>query len=115
MREPARKEIARKDGAVSYLEWNSPHPALHFAHANGFNAEVYTKLLTPLASHFHIFASDMRGHGFTRLPADPDSRPDWSIYGADLNEFLVAVHPASLVLAGHSMGAPPPSGLRSRP
>ena len=55
-------------GEVSYLEWENSGPALHFAHANGFNAETYRRLLQPLASLFHIFALDMRGHGFTTLP-----------------------------------------------
>lgn len=105
MQQPVRKKLARESGTVSYLEWDNARRALHFAHANGFNAEVYRTLLNPLSSQFQIFASDMRGHGFTGLPADPSTKLDWSIHGADLNAFLVAVHPGPFVLAGHSMGA----------
>jgi pimeloyl-ACP methyl ester carboxylesterase len=105
MAEPVRKEIVRGGGHVSYLEWQSAHPALHFAHANGFNSEVYRTLLAPLAPRFQIFASDMRGHGFTTLPTASGMTKGWSIHGADLNEFLATVHAGPLVLAGHSMGA----------
>jgi len=105
MTEPIRKEIARDGGHVSYLEWHSAHPALHFAHANGFNGEVYRSLLAPLATRFQIFASDMRGHGFTTLPTAKGMTKGWSIHGSDLNEFLVKVHAGPMVLAGHSMGA----------
>ena len=40
-----RKSAALTDGAVSYLEWDGDGPALHFAHANGFNALTYRTLL----------------------------------------------------------------------
>src|SRR5215472_2777527 len=105
MTEPIRKEIARDGGHVSYLEWHSAHPALHFAHANGFNGEVYRSLLAPLAARFQVFASDMRGHGFTTLPTAPGITKGWKVHGDDLNEFLASVHSGPLILAGHSMGA----------
>jgi pimeloyl-ACP methyl ester carboxylesterase len=105
MTQPTRKEIAREGGHVSYLEWESSRPALHFAHATGFNGEVYSTLLAPLAAHFRVFACDQRGHGFTTLPTAPGLPKNWAIYGTDLNAFLSSVHPGPLVLAGHSMGA----------
>lgn len=105
MIEPIRKEIARDGGHVSFLEWHGGHPAVHFAHANGFNAEVYRTLLAPLAARFQIFASDLRGHGFTTIPTSPGMTKGWSVYGSDLNQFLAEVHSGPLVLAGHSMGA----------
>lgn len=105
MIEPTRRKIARDGGEVSYLEWHNAHPALHFAHANGFNGEVYRSLLAALAGRFQIFASDMRGHGFTTLPTSPGMTKGWTVHGNDLNDFLVKVHSGPLVLAGHSMGA----------
>lgn len=105
MTAPIRKEIACDGGHVSYLEWERGHAALHFAHANGFNGEVYRTLLSPLASRFQIFASDMRGHGFTTLTTAPGMTKGWTVHGVDLNQFLARVHPGPLVLAGHSMGA----------
>ena len=41
---------------MSTLEWENDGPALHFAHANGFNAQTYQSLLQPLSGRFHIHA-----------------------------------------------------------
>ena len=106
---PVRREMKLKDGTISYLEWKAREglPALHFAHANGFNAMTYRHLLAPLASHFHIRAWDARGHGFTQLPADPTSHADWYVYRDDLIAFiepLVAEAGGPILLSGHSMG-----------
>ena len=46
-------------------------PALHFAHANGFNALTYRLLLGQLCGGFRIYATDLRGHGHTTLAANP--------------------------------------------
>jgi pimeloyl-ACP methyl ester carboxylesterase len=105
MSDPTRKEFVRDGGAMSYLEWTGPsRTALHFAHANGFNAETYRTLLSPLADRLHIFASDARGHGFTTLPTSEGPK-NWLVYRNDLDALLAHVHPGPIVLAGHSMGA----------
>jgi pimeloyl-ACP methyl ester carboxylesterase len=100
-----RKSAALPDGAVSYLEWDGDGPALHFAHANGFNALTYRTLLEPLAGVFHLYASDMRGHGMTTLPAQPGMAKGWRIYRDDLIRVLEMLPQRPLILAGHSMGA----------
>jgi len=48
MNEPVRETIPLSQGAVSCLSWKGDGPVLHFAHANGFNAETYRTLLSPL-------------------------------------------------------------------
>lgn len=106
---PERREVAVRDGVVSYLDWPSATgaPALHFAHANGFNAMTYRALLSPLAAHFHVRAWDARGHGLSRLPADPASHANWYVYRDDLIAFiepLVEAAGAPILLGGHSMG-----------
>lgn len=106
---PMRREMSLKDGTVSYLEWKGEgrQPALHFAHANGFNAMTYRHLLAPLSPHFHIRAWDARGHGLSRLPADPTSHANWYVYRDDLIAFLeplVAEAGGPVLLGGHSMG-----------
>ena len=86
-------ELGRADGPVDLL----------FLHANGFNATTYRPLLAPLAGGRRIWAIDQRGHGLTRLPADPSHRRGWQ----DLREDLLAVldeAEGQPVLAGHSMG-----------
>ncbi len=102
---PDRIAIPLEDGTVSALEWKAALPPLHFAHANGFNAETYRNLLDPLAGQFHIVASDARGHGFTRLPTEPGSAQGWTIYRDDLLGVLARIAPDGAILAGHSMGA----------
>jgi pimeloyl-ACP methyl ester carboxylesterase len=95
-------------GTFSYLEWDhapldTPH--LHFAHANGFNANTYRQLLGPLAPDFHITAWDARGHGRTTAPANPNMLGhDWTVFRDDLKAFIEH-HGKPIWLAGHSLGA----------
>ncbi len=100
-----RKDMALPEGGVSYLEWAAEAPRLHFTHATGFNAQTYRALLTPLQGRFRVTAADMRGHGFSTLPAAPGPQADWTRFGADLARILDGLDAAPLVLAGHSMGA----------
>ena len=103
---PVRKLAPMKDGAISYLEWEQKGaPALHFAHANGFNAQTYQSLLGPLAERFHVYASDMRGHGHTALGTAPGLSANWTIFRDDLLAFLDDMGGRPMILAGHSMGA----------
>jgi pimeloyl-ACP methyl ester carboxylesterase len=102
---PQRKQMPFEDGAISYLEWEADAPTLHFANANGFNAETYRALLQPLAGKFHIYASDLRGHGFTSLTAVPGMQAKWAIYGEDLSRFVARIASGPILLAGHSMGS----------
>jgi pimeloyl-ACP methyl ester carboxylesterase len=88
-------------GSVSQLVWEADAPPLHFAHANGFNAETYRGLLAPLAGRFRVAASDARGHGFTTLPVTPGLARGWTIFRDDLDR----IAPDGAILAGHSMGA----------
>lgn len=101
-----RHALALDDGEVSYLEWPGPPgaPLLLFQHANGFNAQTYRFLLSPLADRFRIVAQDLRGHGQTTLPPDL-KKASWRIYADDLLRFLDRLGARPNVLAGHSMGA----------
>lgn len=107
---PVRRSLPHDTGIISYLEW--PHEAekspLHFAHANGFNALTYRRLLNPLSGRFRIRAWDARGHGQTHLPADPASHSSWHIYRDDLIHMVERFADEAggpVLLAGHSMGA----------
>ncbi|HEY0301750.1 MAG TPA: alpha/beta hydrolase [Rhizomicrobium sp.] len=101
----ARKTMALPDGGVSYLEWAADAPLLHFTHATGFNAQTYQGLLTPLQGRFRVAAADMRGHGFTALPAVPGPQARWTTFASDLAPILDRLDGAPVILAGHSMGA----------
>ena len=42
-----RFQLKRDDGDISICHWSAPgKPVLHWAHANGFNAQTYDPLLT---------------------------------------------------------------------
>ncbi len=109
MIEPVRKSVALGGGAMSVLEWaganDEKRPLLHFAHANGFNAETYRALLSPLAARFHVVAGDARGHGFSTLPATIGMQAGWRIFRDDLLALLETLDAGPAILAGHSMGA----------
>ncbi|MBW8302952.1 MAG: alpha/beta hydrolase [Brevundimonas sp.] len=77
---------------------------LVFVHANGFNAMTYRTLLAPLSGSLRIWAPDLRGHGRTTLPADPNRRRGWTDHRDDLVALLDALDGPPAVLAGHSMG-----------
>ncbi len=105
MAESARKKMTLPDGDVSYLEWEADAPLLHFAHATGFNAQTYRGLLTPLQGRFRVAAADLRGHGFTTLPAIPGPQANWQTFANDLANILDGLDRRPAILAGHSMGA----------
>lgn len=95
-------------GEMAVLELGDPgRPVdLVFAHANGFNAATYRALLTPLAgAGRRIWAPDLRGHGLSRLPADPTvRRRGWTDHARDIADLLAGMDGPPVVLAGHSMG-----------
>jgi pimeloyl-ACP methyl ester carboxylesterase len=87
---------------------NAPtSPALVFCHANGFCASTYRQILSRVADETGstIIGLDLRGHGRTQLPADPDRMDNWTIHARDILAALEVVAPQGCVLAGHSMGA----------
>lgn len=94
-------------GEMAVLELGDPgRPVdLVFAHANGFNAATCRTLLAPLAeSGRRIWAPDLRGHGLSRLPADPGGRRGWGDHARDLADLLAGLEGPPVVVAGHSMG-----------
>lgn len=103
---PEIREYRLNDGMMSARVWSNPGaPILVFAHANGFCASAYDQMLTPLADRFDIVAPDLRGHGRTRLPADPDTHRSWDIHAADLRALYAQLPGCPAILSGHSMGA----------
>lgn len=108
--EGRRITLAMPHGTMSGLRFGPEggEPDLLFLHANGFNAATYRPLLAPLGARWRVLALDQRGHGLTRLPADPDRLEDWWPYARDLITLLdrrLAAGAPPVVLAGHSMGA----------
>jgi len=81
-------------------------PDLVFLHATGFNALTCRTLLAPLGARWRVVALDLRGHGLSRLPADPARLDTLRVYVRDLLALwphLVGDAPPP-VLSGHSLG-----------
>ena len=105
-----RKKLDWGEGETSFIEIfdNTDKPGFQFAHATGFNALTYKELLEPLSDNFNVRAVDARGHGFTKLKANPQDMYDWKIYCDDLIksvELFVEKTKKPIILSGHSMGA----------
>jgi pimeloyl-ACP methyl ester carboxylesterase len=75
-----------------------------FLHANGFNAMTYRSILGPLSAGLRVLAVDQRGHGASRLAANPDGRRSWKDLRDDLVALLDVLDQPPVVLSGHSMG-----------
>jgi pimeloyl-ACP methyl ester carboxylesterase len=105
--EPRRRMIRVRDGEMAALDFgDAARPVdVVFAHANGFNAMTYRSILGPLSLSLRIIAMDQRGHGASRMPADPKGRRSWADLRDDLLALLETLGDGPVILAGHSMGA----------
>lgn len=93
-------------GTMSVLDFGDPdRPVdLVFAHANGFNAYTYRRLLQPLSSGLRIWAPDLRGHGLTQLPVNTKGRRNWHDHRDDLISLVLSIDGPPVAMAGHSIG-----------
>lgn len=95
------------EGDMAALEFGDPAKKLAalWLHATGFNAMTYQSILAPLGLRTKVQAVDLRGHGRTTLPAQPNKLKSWKRYRDDVIAFLDREAPVnSVVLGGHSMG-----------
>lgn len=74
-------------------------PALHFAHANGFPAPCYRKMLGLLGMHYAVDAIPMIGHD-ARYPVTDG----WPQLARQLIDYLDARHAQPVIGVGHSLG-----------
>jgi pimeloyl-ACP methyl ester carboxylesterase len=106
-----RIAVAFEDGAMAIRRFGRiGAPPMLFAHANGFCASAYRRMLTALGGRFDIFAVDLRGHGRSTLPADPAAYDGMGVHGEDLSALLSRLDEqfatgTKWTLAGHSLGA----------
>ena len=92
------------DGEFHFIDWGGTGPLAHFAHATGLCAGAYSPLADLLRSKLHVLGMDDRGHGKTRMPADPDQLTSWNVFAADLGSFLDQLK-EPVIAMGHSRGA----------
>ena len=102
-----RFRVELKDGEASGIAFGDPVRPIDvlFLHATGFNAITYQSILEPLGTRMHAAAVDMRGHGRSRLPANPRRMKSWNKFRDDVIQILDKTAPEGAVLGGHSMGA----------
>lgn len=71
-------------------------------HGAGGHAEAYSRNLVEHAKHFHVYAIDMVGHGFSDRPEIPYELDDFVNH---LRDFLDAIGAQTAILSGESLGA----------
>lgn len=65
-------EFVAHDGLrLAAYRFGGRGPGAILVHATGFHAHVWLPMLPLLASHFTLFAFDLRGHGESEASADP--------------------------------------------
>ncbi len=102
--EPHENFIETADGKLHYLDWRGSGPQLHFLHGNGFCAGTYSPFIELLINDFHIFASDVRGHGSSdQISMEPIR--SWSVFAEDLKLLIEQTMMPPVIGMGHSLGA----------
>lgn len=101
-----RFRINLRDGETAGIAFGDPVKPVEilFLHATGFNAITYESILEPLGGQAHVAAVDMRGHGRSKLPANPGRMHSWNKFRDDVIQMLEQTSPHGTVLGGHSMG-----------
>ena len=92
--------------ALRVWEWPSdgaPAQTAVLIHATGFHARTWDDVIRLLPDDWRVFAIDMRGHGASQAPADPDGA-DWREMADDLVDWLEQRDLQDVAAAGHSMG-----------
>ena len=102
-------QLIRIDGHhVPVHVWLAQHNTdltpLHFAHANGFPAGSYDKLLQLLAQERTVYAMDHRAT-WDSSPYQPPSQFTWHSAANDLIAAIEQVAPKGVIGVGHSLGA----------
>ena len=92
------------DGEFHFIDWGGAGPLAHFSHATGLCAGTYTPLARKLGTKLRVLGMDDRGHGRTRVPANPDKLKNWDIFVDDLEIFIEHIG-EPVIAMGHSRGA----------
>lgn len=74
---------------------------LIFVHGTGGYAEAYTRNIVAHARHFHVYAIDMVGHGYTDAPDLAYTMDDFVNH---LGDFIDTIGADKVMLSGESLG-----------
>ena len=95
---------------LHYLLWRTATdgqaslPPLILLHATGFLARLWLPVAEMLATHFDVYAFDMRGHGDSDKPPIEGDAYHWRNLVADLRGFCDALGLRGVPIVGHSSG-----------
>jgi len=91
------------DLRTRYIEAGSPEsPKLIMLHGTGGHWEAFCANIGPLSEHYHCYAIDMLGCGFTDKPDQPYEIAD---YGAHVLAFMEAMQIDHAAFIGVSLGS----------
>jgi pimeloyl-ACP methyl ester carboxylesterase len=95
--------IVQSNGLILHLQRSGQGSrACLMVHGFGDGSYVWNELLPTIASHYEIFALDLRGHGDSEW--DPEARYDVQAHVSDVIHVIRLLGLRRLVLVGHSMG-----------
>jgi pimeloyl-ACP methyl ester carboxylesterase len=85
----------------AWIDWGGDGPALHLAHANGFPAGSYRRLIALLTPAFHVVSLEARPLWSN---GDPETLHDWRPMAEDLCAGLRRRGLRGVLGVGHSLG-----------
>lgn len=87
---------------IAVYDFGGDGPPLLLAHATGFHALVFRPLAELLATSFHCYAFDTRGHGDSGEPPGRDF--SWAGFGRDVLAVVQGLDLHHPLAVGHSAG-----------
>ncbi|HEY7325921.1 MAG TPA: alpha/beta fold hydrolase [Streptosporangiaceae bacterium] len=95
--------LERPAGNIRYQVTGSAGPALLLSHGFGATSAMFAANVAALSATHRVVTWDLRGHGGSDYPADPDSYTGTNAL-ADMAALLAALEFDAAVLGGHSLG-----------
>ncbi len=99
---PFRQRFVDAGGVNTRVIEAGAGPALILLHGTGGHAEAYTRNLAAHAEHFHVYAIDMVGHGYSDMPDIAYGPQDYVDF---LRDFADAIGEERVFVSGESLGA----------
>lgn len=103
----AISHIVEGHGGVPLVvqEWGNPNgPPIVLIHGFSFGAVSFKNQIGEIATRYRLIAPDLRGHGLSAKPWQPEAYNDSAIWAADLAAVLAALDVKRPLLVGWSFG-----------
>ncbi|MCZ7524938.1 MAG: alpha/beta hydrolase [Acidimicrobiia bacterium] len=100
---PTVHRICRGGLTIRVLDWGGDGEPLLLLHPNGFCAGLFEPMARVLTGPYRPIAVDLRGHGGTGVPDDPEGLA-WTEMAADAASVLDALGVTEAVAVGQSLG-----------